>query len=46
MLAGRTGFNDEALEDAYIQGLPNSILQKVFTQVTLLKGLDAWKTVV
>ena len=46
MLAGRTGFNDEALEDAYIRGLPNSILQKVFTQVTLPKGLDAWKTVV
>src|SRR5882724_10289 len=23
MLAGRTGFNIEALEDAYIQGLPN-----------------------
>ena len=34
MLAGRTSFNDEALEDAYIQGLPNSILQKVFAQVT------------
>ena len=46
MLAGRTGFNDEALEDAYIRGLPNSILQKVFAQVTLPKGLDAWKTVV
>ena len=46
MLTGRTGFNDEALEDAYIQGLPNSILQKVFAQVTLPKGLDAWKTVV
>ena len=46
MLAGQTGFNDEALEDAYIRGLPNSILQKVFTQVTLPKGLDAWKTVV
>ena len=46
MLAGQTGFNDEALEDAYIRGLPNSILQKVFTQVTLPKGLDTWKTVV
>ena len=31
MLACQTSFNDEALEDAYIQGLPNSILQKVFT---------------
>ena len=46
MLAGWTGFNDEALKDAYIRGLPNSILQKVFTQVTLPKGLDAWKMVV
>ena len=46
MLAGQTSFNDEALEDAYIRGLPNSIFQKVFTQVTLPKGLDAWKTVV
>ena len=46
MLAGRTSFNDKALEDAYIRGLSNSILQKVFTQVTLPKGLDAWKTVI
>ena len=46
MLAGRTGFNDAALEDIYIQGLPNSILQKIFAQVTLPNGLAAWKTVV
>ena len=46
MLVGWTGFNNEALEDTYIRGLPNSILQKVFTQVTLPKGLDTWKTVV
>ena len=46
MLAGWTGFNDEALKDAYIRGLPNSILHKVFAQVTLPKGIDAWKTVV
>ena len=46
MLAGRTGFNDAALEDIYIQGLPNSILQKIFAQVTLPQGLEAWKTVV
>ena len=46
MLAGWTGFNDEALKDAYIRGLPNSILQKVFAQVTLPKGLDAWKIVI
>ena len=30
MLVGRTSFNDAALEDIYIQGLPNSILQKIF----------------
>ena len=29
MLAGRTGFNDTALEDAYIQGLPHLIFLKV-----------------
>ena len=46
MLSGLTSFNDKALEDAYIQGLPNSILQKVFAQVTLPKGLDVWKMVV
>ena len=46
MLVGRTGFNDAALEDIYVRGLPNSILQKIFTQVTLPNGLAAWKTVV
>jgi hypothetical protein len=46
MLAGRTGFNDAALEDIYVRGLPNSILQKIFVQVTLPQGLEAWKTVV
>ena len=38
--------NDTALKDIYVQGLPNSILQKIFTQVTLPNGLAAWKTVV
>ena len=46
MLVGRTGFNDAALKDIYVWGLPNSILQKIFTQVTLPNGLAAWKTVV
>ena len=46
MLTGRTGFNNAALKDIYIQGLPNLILQKIFTQVTLPNGLAAWKTVV
>ena len=45
MLMGRTSFNDATLEDIYVQGLPNSILQKIFTQVTLPNGLAAWKTV-
>ena len=46
MLAGRTCFNNAALENTYVQGLPNSILQKIFTQVTLSNGLASWKTVV
>ena len=46
MLVGRTGFNDTVLEDIYVQGLPKSILQKIFTQVTLPNGLTAWKTVI
>ena len=46
MLAGRTGFNDAALKDIYVRGLPNLILQKIFAQVTLPNGLAAWKMVV
>ena len=46
MLAGRTGFNDVALEDIYVLDLPNSIQQKIFAQVTFPNGLAAWKTVV
>src|SRR6266481_4629360 len=46
MLAGRTGFNNEALKDAYIRGLPYSILQKVYAQTALPNGLDGWKTVI
>src|SRR6266481_10032772 len=46
MLAGRTRFNNEALKDAYIWGLPYSILQKVYTQTALPNGLDGWKMVV
>ena len=41
MLAGRTSFNDAALEDIYVRGLPNLILQKIFAQVTLPNGLAA-----
>jgi len=43
---GRTRINDAVLEDTYIWGLPNSILQNVFMQTTLPKGLDKGKTVV
>src|SRR5882724_648893 len=46
MLADRTGFNDAALEDVFIQGLPQSILFKVYLQTSLLSGLDNWKTIV
>src|SRR5882724_8830256 len=35
MLADRTGFNDAALEDAFIRGLPQSILFKVYSQTSL-----------
>ena len=46
MLADRTSFNDAALEDAFIQGLPQSILFTVYLQTSLPSGLDNWKTVV
>ena len=46
MLMGRTGFDNAVLKDIYIWGLPNSILQKIFAQVTLPNGLAAWKTVI
>jgi len=46
MLAGRTGFNEVALEDTFIWGLPQLILSKVYSHTLLLSGLDNWKTVV
>jgi len=46
MLADRTSFNDAALEDAFIRGLPQSILFKVYSQTSLPSGLDNWKTVI
>ena len=46
MLTGRTSFNNAALKDIYIRGLPNSILPKIFAQVTLPNGLAACKMVV
>ena len=46
MLTGRTSFNDTALKDICVWGLPHSILQKIFAQITLPNGLAAWKTVI
>src|SRR5882724_864428 len=46
MLADRTGFNDAALEDTFIHGLPQLILFKVYLQTSLPSGLDNWKAIV
>ena len=35
MLVGRTGFNKVALEDTFVQGLPQFILFKVYSQTSL-----------
>src|SRR3979490_3145600 len=43
ILAGRTGFNDEAFEDAYAWGLPAMILDKIHIQPSLLSNLKEWK---
>jgi len=40
------GFNEAALEDTYIGGLPHSILLKVYSQTTLPSGIDGWQMVV
>ena len=45
MLARRTSFNKATLEDAYIQGLPKSILHKIYSQSLLPPGIDNWKMV-
>ena len=46
MISGRTGFNNATLEDAYVRGLPQSILLKVYSQTSLPSGMDDWKAVV
>jgi len=46
MLARRNGLNEAALEDAYIRGLPDSILQKVYSQTFLPSCIDNWKMVI
>ena len=43
ILAGRTNFNDAALEDAYSRGLSTAILDKIHAQPTLPEDLKAWK---
>ena len=43
ILAGRTNFNDVALEDAYSQGLSTAILDKIHAQPTLPADCKAWK---
>ena len=43
ILAGRTGFNDAALEDAYSHGLLAMILDKIHAQPSLPIDLKAWK---
>src|SRR5882672_7210273 len=40
MLAGRTSFNEAALKDTFIRGLPQSILFKAYSQMSLPLGLD------
>ena len=45
ILAGRTHFNDAALEDAYSRGLSTAILDKIHAQPTLPVDLKAWKEV-
>src|SRR5882724_7376875 len=46
MFAGWTSFNKAASEDAYVRGLPQSILLKVYSQTSLPSGMDNWKAVV
>ena len=43
ILAGRTGFNDKALEDAYAHGLQPAILDKIHAQPALPIDLHSWK---
>ena len=39
-------FNEAALEDTYIHGLPQVILLKVYSQTSLPLGLASWKVLV
>ena len=46
MLAALTSFNEAALKDMYIHGLPESILLKLYSQTSLPLGLASWKAVI
>src|SRR5882724_10390816 len=46
VLATQTSFNEAALKDTYIRGLPQSILLKVYSQTSLPSGLASWKAVI
>jgi len=46
ILATWTSFNEAALEDMYVHGLPQSILLKIDSQTSLPSGLASWKAVV
>src|SRR5882724_8737337 len=46
MLTAWTGFNEAALKDTYIHGLPQLILLKVYSQTSLPLGLASWKAIV
>src|SRR5882724_1849124 len=46
MLATQTSFNEAALEDTYIRGLPQLILLKVYSQTSLPLVLAIWKPVI
>ena len=43
ILAGRTSFNNEALEDVYACGIQLAILDKIHTQPALPVDLHSWK---
>jgi len=46
MLTTLTSFNEAALKDMYIHGLPQSILLKVYSQTSLPSELASWKAVI
>ena len=43
ILAGRTNFNEAALEDVYSRELSAAILDKIYAQLTLPVDLKSWR---